>query len=34
MKDFVGALQRTKPSVDQKLLRKYEEWTSTFGQEG
>ena len=32
--DILSALKRTKPSVDQKQLAEYEEFTSTFGQEG
>ena len=32
--DFEDALQRTKPSVDQKQLRDYEDFTETFGQDG
>ena len=31
---FQEALKRTKASVDQQQLKKYEEWTEAFGQEG
>jgi SpoVK/Ycf46/Vps4 family AAA+-type ATPase len=33
-KHFVMALSKAKPSVDQKQLSKYEEFTKQFGQEG
>lgn len=32
--DFDAALKRTKPSVDQKQLAEYEEFTKSFGQDG
>lgn len=32
--DFLMALKRTRPSVDSKQLSNYEEFTSTFGQDG
>ena len=32
--DFDAALKRTKPSVDQKQLAEYEEFTKNFGQDG
>ena len=32
--DFLTALKRTKPSVDQAQLKEYEEFTQTFGQDG
>lgn len=32
--DFDEALKRTKPSVDHSQLKEYEEFTSTFGQDG
>ena len=32
--DLENALKRTKPSVDSTQLKEYEEFTSTFGQDG
>lgn len=32
--DFEDALKRTKPSVDQKQLQDYEDFTEAFGQDG
>ena len=32
--DLQAALKRTKPSVDQKQLKEYEQFTKTFGQDG
>ena len=32
--DFLMALKRTRPSVDNTQLSNYEEFTSTFGQDG
>lgn len=32
--DFDEALKRTKPSVDKKQLKQYEQFTKTFGQDG
>jgi vacuolar protein-sorting-associated protein 4 len=33
-RDFDEALKRTKPSVDQKQLKEYEQFTASFGQDG
>lgn len=32
--DLLSALKRTKPSVDGKQLKQYEEFTTNFGQDG
>lgn len=32
--DIQKAMTRTKPSVDRKQLKQYEDWTKTFGQDG
>jgi vacuolar protein-sorting-associated protein 4 len=34
IKDFLAALERTKPTVSQSDLDRFEEWTREFGQEG
>jgi SpoVK/Ycf46/Vps4 family AAA+-type ATPase len=34
MADFMGGLNKIKPSVDQNQLKKYEDWTKAFGQDG
>ena len=32
--DFMVSLQKVRPSVAQADLKKYEDWTNEFGQEG
>ena len=34
LKDFEDALKRTKPSVNEKQLEDYEDFTEAFGQDG
>ncbi|KAH9260650.1 hypothetical protein BASA81_001117 [Batrachochytrium salamandrivorans] len=32
--DFIVAMSKSKPSVDQKELKRFEDWTKEFGQDG